>query len=208
MYAISSGEKDFDIEPVGDSDDDDDSTPEDDGMGYFSSLKVDENKNVHISHFDAINKKLKYSYLPDGGTWGSLTVEEEVEVTSAVSLDVDSLGNLHLAYVINWPFHMIKYATNEAKAWETYTLYEERGFDPSLVVSEDNEAYISYNGDGRLKAAIWFEEEWGDQIIDPTGGLYTSIALDEQRGLIHFAYFNASSLFHGFIEQNELVPES
>jgi len=181
--------------------------------GKRTSLKIDASGYVHIGysgsrtqHYSSYDYQTEFfqKYATNAsGTWITYTVETVATTgynTSASDigrgmLAIDSSRNVHLSY---WDLanNRLKYATNAASAWSTYTLdmLGNVGQYTSIAANSTGKASISYYDAtyGVLKFATNTSGAWVATPVDSgTVGQYSSLALTGT-GSARIAYFDSS----------------
>ena len=145
------------------------------GVGWYSSLKVDSNDNVHISYYDIINQALKYA-TNSSGTWVTTTVDSSsYDVGWSTSLVLDSNDKAHITYY-DAANQSLKYATNTTDFWISSTIdaSADVGWVSSLAIDESfdvDSLHVVYTDDtyGTLKYATNASGTWDISTVDSIG---------------------------------------
>ena len=156
--------------------------------GYWSSLGIDSNDELHISCYDGATQDLNYFHF-DGNSWSSTVVDSNHEVgAGGTSLAIDSNDEIHISY--DDQFGSVKYAHYDGNSWSTSTIKSNLGDGwhyPSITTDSNNRVHVSYRdnsgaGNSNLKHAILNGTDWvANQLTWETNrdmGEYTSIAID------------------------------
>ncbi len=172
-----------------------------DGVGSYSSLKVDAEDRIHISYMAMNGGNLKYA-LYDGLAWHTEMVDEEGLVGHFSSIDVDAFGDPHIAYVY-YTGHNIRYARRQGDAWtyEDIETDEDVEYHISMALDDSGQPHICYHDDiysggaHDLKYARRDGDAWTTVQVDVTGnvGRGCSIALDSF-GHPHIAYLDETNV--------------
>jgi hypothetical protein len=163
-------------------------------VGNYSSIAIDSDKNIHISHYDDYACSLKYS-TNRSGNWISETVDPSSDCSiydagRYSSIAVDKQKNVHIGYY-EFSYESLKYITDRTGEWISETVCDLCATsDISLAVDSSGNAHISYFA-GALSYATNAAGSWTFNNIDTEGntGHYTSIAIDAGNKM-HISYFN------------------
>jgi len=140
---------------------------------------------------DNINSTLKYAWF-DGTRWNKQVIDPDAGSWS--SLELDSLGNPHVAYIdpVNSD---LKYAKWDGTVWHLQVVDSEGwiGGNPSLALDSIGKAHICYyditNKD--LKYAAQKDSGWVILRVDSVGdvGQSTSLKVDKNNN-VHISYLD------------------
>ena len=68
-----------------------------DNVGYYTSIAIDSNDDVHISYYDSTNGDLKYA-TDKSGSWVTTSIDTSGNVGSYTSIAIDSNDDVHISY--------------------------------------------------------------------------------------------------------------
>jgi hypothetical protein len=172
-------------------------TVESGGVGLYSSIALDSQNVIHLSYYDAVNRRLRYARgNADGLSWTPQTADGNLKVGLFTSIAVDSSNRPHIAYFddIN---DRLRYSFWNG-GWYNEIADPEygSGWDPSLAIDGAGNPHISYHNMGReqLKYAVRRNGVWSNQVVDSDGsvGLYSSIRLKGGTAPV-ISYYDATS---------------
>ncbi len=185
--------------------------------GIHISLALDSNDYPHISYIDGNAHTLKYARWT-GSDWNIETLDPGSDVTSYTSLAIDGNDNPHISFygenttkpdpLAPSQFYFdLKYGRWTGSAWEfesldTAGMYFSR---TSIVLDGDGNPYISYTsvvGNSDLKCARKVGGTWSIEMVDESGGGWSSIDLDSNEDP-HISYFGNNYYYPGF-SRNDL----
>ena len=174
-------------------------------VGQWSSLALDASGHPHISHYDATNGDLLYSYY-DGSSWHTECVDDGTSEGGAknvgkfTSIALDSNGYPHISYRAVTGANL-KYAYKDTNDWHVETESADSANDVGKWTSialrtVDSQVYpcISYYDvtNTALKYAWKDSSGWTAQTVHKVGtdviGKYTSLKLDAS-GMPHISYY-------------------
>ena len=167
-------------------------------LGWYPSMVIDSNDHPHISHYEIINKDLKYTYY-DGNQWNTETVDSDGDVGFGSCLALDSNDRPHISYHDETNGNL-KYAFKDEDTWQNDTLDTEgdTGDYTSIALDADDNPHISYSDQTNydLKYAYFDGDLWHNETVDSIGvvGNYTSLELDSN-GYPHISYTNETDDF-------------
>jgi hypothetical protein len=153
------------------------------------SLRVDSADHLHIAYG---SDHLYYAWH-DGGEWHRQTVDDGPDVGASASLALDASDHPHIAY---WDraHSRLKYAVFDGDVWHVEVVptgadSEVAGHTSIAVDPSRGRPHITYHdaSDDVLKYAWHDGDEWHVETVDPDGGAYTSLALDDT-GTPHVSY--------------------
>jgi hypothetical protein len=159
---------------------------------YFPiALAVDASQNPYVCFSKSGTLQCIYKR---GSSWDLMTVAEDGVYPS---LQIDDIGNLHLAYY-DYRAKALKYAFLPARSskWaiDTVDSAKNSGWYPSLKVDANNLVHISYydSGSTSLKYALGRIGGWSIYTVDDDGnvGLISSLVVDLQNNPA-IAYFDS-----------------
>ncbi|MGB0313586.1 MAG: putative Ig domain-containing protein, partial [Poseidonia sp.] len=179
-------------------------------VGYYTSIAIDSNDAVHISHFDDTNKYPKYATCSSGCTTASNWNNVQVETSGAggyfTSIAIDSNDAVHMSY-FRWTNSEFKYATCSSGCtmtsnWNTVSFDSVgslgTGHNPSMAIDSNDGVHVSYfdatNNDlkyATCSSGCTTASNWNKVSVDTTGdvGYHSSIGIDSNDGL-HISYFD------------------
>ncbi len=161
--------------------------------GWYSSMVIDSNDFPHISHYNVINKDLKYTFY-DGNQWNTETVDFNGDVGLGSCLALDSNDRPHISFHDETNGNL-KYAFKKEDTWQKDTLDTEGdvGDYTSIALDADDNPHISYSDQTNfdLKYAYFDGNLWHNETVNSMGvvGNYTSLELDSN-GFPHICYTN------------------
>ena len=175
-----------------------DDDPADD-IGWYPSLKVDADGDLHVAYYNATNKALMYKKKPFGMGWAAVpeTVDDDpdpADVGMYASLRIDSKKFIHIAY---WDKTNgdLKYATNASGGWVPEPA-DSTGFVGSHSALDldgaDRPHIVYYDAVNKdLKYATRSSIAWTSSVVDSTGdvGEFASLAVDSA-GSLYASYYN------------------
>ncbi len=178
------------------------------GSGYFTSIFIDDENEVHITHGGCDDIEDCQRYVTSLGGWHGECIPDSQKTAYQSSINVDHNGFINIAY--NLLFEDTKFdhymSLNFAyKAGDNWTTEE---VDPNisdncrelsdsyLGLDSDGNAHIAYTGlddadNPVLKYATNASGEWVTEIVDPSpnSGIGASIAVDNE-GYVHISYYD------------------
>ncbi|MEW5803512.1 MAG: hypothetical protein AB1847_15575 [bacterium] len=175
-----------------------------------ASIGMDSQGVVHISYYDARQKRLKYVTFNeskresiDEFEFVSEVVDDSEGAGTESSLALDSAGNVHIAYYDKVQQNLKYACKTEGKDWSMETVDSDGniGYSPSLAVDGDGRPCISYCDwtNRNLKYAFRSGEEWITETVDGSPdkttektGDFTALALDH-KGRPHISYFSQTA---------------
>jgi len=111
-----------------------------------SSLVLDALDQPHIAYIDASARTVNYGWL-QGSSWTEETVDFLVSAgadSDQLSLKLDKSGHPHLVYYDSG-LGVLKYGSRDDKGWHIEVVERSSAGDPSLVLDNDDQPYISYS---------------------------------------------------------------
>lgn len=168
-------------------------------VGKSSSIGIDPEGSLHISHLDEVTDNLKYS-TNSSGTWVNRVIDNCRRVRQYTSLAVDADSGVHIAYArgYNKYSNTLWYATNKSGSWvkEPVDIRGEVGRYNDIAVDSSGNIHISYMDRANLdlKYATNATGKWVIERVDSKGntGQYTSIAVDSN-DKVHISYYYLSN---------------
>jgi len=175
-------------------------------VGAYTSIAIDSNDAVHISHYDYANDDLKYatcaSSCSSASSWTKISVDTTGNVGYYTSLAIDSNDAVHISYR-DTTNQALKYATcasscSSAVSWTTTSVDTTAnvGAYTSIAIDSNDAVHISYHDytNEDLKCATDKSGSWATTTVDSTGdvGSYTSIAIDSNDA-VHISYFDETN---------------
>jgi hypothetical protein len=171
-------------------------------IGKFSSLRIDNYGNAHVSYVDDAQLVLKYSFWDHSlNKWFSQTLDRS---RGYCSLALDSKQRPHISYLA-YGDGQLKYAHWTGSAWEKSVIrVNAKVIDYYTSISVDAAdnpriSFYEYWGTGEdyllnLRVVSWNGQFWSVNTIDstPGSGKFNSIAIDS-KGNPHVAYANVKS---------------
>ncbi len=152
-------------------------------VGWHSSIALDSNGKVHISHYDNTNADLRYCNNT-AGTWSCTAVDTADDVGRFSSIAIDSNNKVHISY-LNQTDDDLKYCNNTAGSWSCTTIdtVGAVGWHNSIAIDSNNKVHISHADSsfpGGLKYCNNTAGTWSCADIDTNllTGYFTSIAID------------------------------
>ena len=182
-------------------------------VGYYTSIAIDSNDAVHISHFDDTNKHPKYATCSSGCTtasnWDNVQVETSGSGGYFSSIAIDSNDAVHMSY-FRWTNSEFKYATCSSGCtmtsnWNTVSFDSVgslgTGHNPSLAIDSNDGVHVSYfdatNNDlkyATCSSGCTTASNWNKVSVDTTGdvGYHSSIGIDSNDA-VHISYFDETN---------------
>jgi hypothetical protein len=174
-----------------------------------TAIALDNTGEPVIAYEDITTYGLQYAKLV-GTKWQIETVDPDCQLSSEISLIIDTAGKPHIAYVDRSDFmnSLLKYAVPSTSGWSIETVSEEcLGSDtsaPSLQLDSAGKPYISYyNEDSnslvltKKVGATWTEEtvasgdaEYPSLKLNSAGNPCISYVMVDG---LHYAYFESGS---------------
>lgn len=180
------------------------------GVGWGSSLVVDENGTPKVSYCDFTNSKLKYALRGNDGLWLKQSLDDACSLMEGVgetSLALDTSGNPRITY---WSGRKLKYAYYDG-SWHYQELNSLVGGDVgrgnSLTRDQDSWFHVSYVfcSDTLLTSCTlkyahrnltnWVIFNPPIDIAQPNG--QTAIAVDDEGG-VHICYPKDGNLNYAY----------
>ncbi|MDO8281072.1 MAG: PKD domain-containing protein [Thermodesulfovibrionia bacterium] len=134
-------------------------------VGRFSSLATDSADKIHISYYDAANKRLKYA-TNASGSWVNTVVDSTGDAGTHTSLITDAANKPHITY-FDAAGQTLKYATNASGSWQTETVDSSPGawvttpINPTTSDIETGGASIAIDGAGDIHISF-LKQRTGD----------------------------------------------
>ena len=163
-------------------------------IGKYSSIALDSNGKIHISHFDDTNDDLRYCNNTLGA-WSCAIVDNGASTNVLgyfSSIAIDSNNNIHISHYNNTGGDL-RYCNNTAGSWSCTNVETTNnvGQYSSIAIDSNNKVHISeYDStNSALRYCNNTAGSWSCATIDSTNvvGLYDSIAIDSNNQ-IHIAY--------------------
>lgn len=161
-----------------------------------TSIAIDSKGRAHIGYDDYTNQKLKYATNASGQWAVSSPVPDSEEHPKGIvpSISVDSLDNIHIAYISpDNATNQLRYMTNASGAWElSDALADGTDLYLSMALDQSGGAHIIFFDDQapdmELKYITNASGTWVTGTIDTcTGGAGLSIKMDPS-GHAHISY--------------------
>ena len=131
IYVADAGESLYDLHP-----------------GYFLSMAIDEQGQVHIAHFDDENKDLRYSTGVPNGEWTSTIVDSAGNTGHNPSIGLDVADHPHIVYQ-TWSGFNVKYATIDptTSEWAVHTISNngDVGGSNSLFIDHNSVIHVAFS---------------------------------------------------------------
>jgi hypothetical protein len=175
------------------------------GVGWGSSLAVDQNGIPKVSYCDFTNNKLKYAIR--NGSWGPpVTIDDACSFNLGIgetSLALDGSSNPHIVY---WSLGKLKYAYNlglPSVGWVSEIIDSfsaDVGRDNAITLDKDGWFHVSYIDftNKKLKYAHHNTVNWVIAVpIDDAQDAKTSIAVDDHGG-VHICYRKDGDLRYAY----------
>ncbi|MCK5039537.1 MAG: right-handed parallel beta-helix repeat-containing protein [Candidatus Aenigmarchaeota archaeon] len=155
-------------------------------LGYYSSIAIDSNDKVHISHHDYSNGNLRYCNNTNGG-WSCNDIETVGNVGLYTSIAIDSNDKVHISH--QKYVHLaseLRYCTNAGGSWTCSTVDSliDVGRHSSIAIDSNGKVHISHNSHIAPNAGLRYctnaGGSWTCNEIDAAyrSGYYSSIAID------------------------------
>jgi hypothetical protein len=170
------------------------------GGGKFPSLRIDSHGNAHVSHYDEVDNRLKYSFWDQHvKKWFTTAIDA---TRGFCSLALDAQERPHISYLAYGGDAQLKHAAWDGAAWKTEFIHiraRDISFYTSLTFDEKWNPSISYyeywgtteDYTLHLRNVMWTGEYWAVRTVDttPGSGKFNAIARDSA-GHPHIAYIN------------------
>jgi len=180
-------------------------------VGYWNSIAIDSNDEVHISYYDNTNDDLKYVTCSSGCTtasnWNDVSIDTTGTVGFYTSIAIDSNDAVHISYHDNTNYDL-KYATcssgcTTASNWNDVSVVTTGavGYYNSIAIDSNDAVHISYfdetNDDlkyATCSSGCTTASNWNDVSVDTTGdvGRHASIAIDSDDA-VHISYYDTTN---------------
>ncbi len=178
------------------------------GVGRFSSLRIDSNRNAHVAYvLDNGRETLRYGFWDHSlKRWFLMNIAENA---SFCSLTLDSKQRPHISFVDYGTMSgsRLRYAHWDGTAWKVVPVplnAETIAYYTSIILDANDNPTISfyeYNGPRgtdfrvRLRTVTWNGKVWEVQTIDGENqsGKFNAMVRDGQGG-IHLAYANVNTM--------------
>lgn len=176
-----------------------------DADGLDNSLALDDDNNVHVSHYEGTLGQFKYAYW-DGSEWYSEVITDDGP-GRFTSIALDSYGRPHISSH-NADNHYLSYAYMDADStWHVEDVCPGGYYSSLAIDSQDRPRIAHYDPDLHdLVYTYWTGSQWASYTVDSDGdvGAYTSLALDSLEAP-HISYYNSNeeSLYYAWFEYPE-----
>jgi len=176
--------------------------------GFFSSIIIDGDNEVHITHGGCDNIEYCQRYTTSVGGWHGECIPDTEDRTYQSSITVDQNGVINIAFnrlyetTKHEQIHSLYFALKSGDEWTTEEIDSNISAkcrelsDSYLGLDPDGNAHIAYTGlDDEdipvLKYATNASGEWVTEIVDPSpnSGIGASIAVDGE-GYVHISYYD------------------
>ena len=168
-------------------------------VGWSVDCAMNQLGQIEIVYEDKSENEIKRAKKV-GNNWEIIGITN-VEWASSTSIDIDSNGNVAVAYADDKNLHVVTYSptttntSSELSTWSNTTI----GFDMSQVsaiLDDKGNAHLSYY-DSQNKDLMYATNKdgtWQNYTIDSSGdvGRFPSIAIDSN-GTVHFSYLTSSA---------------
>ena len=136
------------------------------GVGDYSSIAVDSNNKIHISHYDNINKDLRYCNNV-AGSWSCEIVDSEGDVGRSTTIAIDSNNKVHIAHS-DLTNNKLRYCNNVAGSWSCVVVDNARDNTGknSIAIDSNNKVYISHHDEARFRYCNNVAGSWSCQLLD------------------------------------------
>ena len=156
-----------------------------DNVGYYSSLAIDSNDNLHVTYRDGTNGNLEYMTF-NGSSWSTpVSLDSTDNVGRQSSLAIDSNDNLHVTYLDNTNDNL-EYMTYDGSSWSTPVSLDSTdnvGSDSSLAIDSSDNLHVTYhdNTNGNLEYMMAGNNTGGNNSGNKTPSfvLITAFAVEE-----------------------------
>jgi hypothetical protein len=162
-------------------------------IGLSSSIAIDSNDKVHISHHNSTSDDLRYCNNTLG-TWTCTNVWTTNQVGYNPSIAIDSNDKVHISHY-NITGDSLSYCNNTLGTWTCITVSAggDVGETSSIAIDSNDKVHIScrnFTGKG-LHYCNNTAGTWTCTDIETGGnaGLYTSIAIDSNNK-VHMSHYN------------------
>jgi len=167
---------------------------DDDDVGWYTSIALNEDGNPGISYYDGERQNLKYARR-SGGSWNRETVASSDNTGIYTSLVYD--GNSPRIAYFDVTAGALNYVSWSSSRWNFTTVASSRevGLSTSLALDNAGAPHISYFNDSTddLKLAAWQGLSWQIAELDlNAAGSYNSLALTAA-GEPRIAYYRADA---------------
>ena len=165
-------------------------------VGFYSSLAIDSNDNLHVTYVDATNQNLEYTTY-DGSSWSTpISLDSTDSVGYQSSLAIDSNDNLHVTYR-DATNRNLEYMTYDGSSWSTPVSLDSTddvGYDSSLAIDSSDNLHVAYydQTNDNLEYVTHDGSSWSTPVsLDSTDdvGWFPSLAIDSNDNL-HVTYLD------------------
>jgi hypothetical protein len=163
-------------------------------VGYYTSIAIDGDEGVHISHCDYENKDLEYAYKPKVGNWTFYTIDYVGEVGMNSEITIDNQDGVHIVYddLPNWN---LKYVYKpKGGDWSVPSVITS-GYEPSITADDADGLHVSYRTYVSSELNYAYKPNggsWSFEKVDVRGE-ESSIIVDSENS-IHIAYYTGTEL--------------
>jgi Carboxypeptidase regulatory-like domain/Chitobiase/beta-hexosaminidase C-terminal domain len=158
--------------------------------GDHSSVAIDNNDSVHITHYSTNTYNFMYS-TNSSGSWGTSTISIAGYTGQFSALAVD---NSIRAHIVHYDRETALNFTSNSAGWVSRQVGTTGSSYSSIAIDSSSHDHISYSSGNALTYLTNASGDWISEIVDPAtpnvGGDHSSIALDSA-GNAHISYYDA-----------------
>ncbi|MCX8028758.1 MAG: hypothetical protein N2712_02060 [Brevinematales bacterium] len=111
-------------------------------VGYYASMKVDNQGNLHVAYYDSTTKALKYA-IRSKGKWTTYLVDAKDDPGRFTSIFVDNEGKPHISYFVQSK-REIRYAYYDGEKWNIQVVSSGKAGGYSSILVLDNKPLIFF----------------------------------------------------------------
>src|SRR3989338_5731981 len=153
-------------------------------VGLYSSIAIDSNDGVHISHHKSLNELRYCNNTASDGSLSCTVAKTTNFIGYYSSIAIDLNNKVHISHQDNWNFDLY-YCNNTASdgSWSCIAIESTNnvGYDTSIAIDSNNKIHISHrdttNSNLRYCNNTASDGSWSCIAVD-SGGIYSSIAID------------------------------
>jgi hypothetical protein len=164
--------------------------------GVYSSIAVDKNNVVHVSHFDGTNSSLRYCNNT-GGSWSCADIDTSGVASQYSSIAVDNNDIVHISYYDDTN-NYLRYCNNTGGSWSCTDVdtSNDVGSYSSIAIDSNNVVHISHYDDtnDNLRYCNNTGGSWSCTDVDTCSdvGSFSSIAIDSNNK-VHISHYDATN---------------
>ncbi len=177
------------------------------GNVQYSSIAIDSNNKVHISHYNVTGGDLRYCNNTEG-SWSCADVDTDFNVGKYSSIAIDSNDKVHISSKLIGATEnqLLNYCNNTEGSWSCAVVdnmgSNPAGEHPSIAIDSNDKIHISHYGDFfgfslfTLRYCNNTAGSWScvevDTSVSITVGVPTSIAIDSN-DKVHISHYDPTN---------------